>query len=48
VVGRGCGGNRGGDCGMDWCGRERRRRLGLGFWLCGGERESDEVACFDW
>ena len=38
----------GGGCGMGWCGRERRRRLGLGFWLFEGDRESDDVACFDW
>ena len=28
---------RGGGCGVGWCGRERRR-LGLRFWLCEGER----------
>ena len=34
VVGRGRGG-----CGVGWCERERRWRLGLGFWLCEGERK---------
>jgi len=43
VVGRGCG-----DCGVGWCGREREKELGLGFWLFEGERECDDVACFDW
>jgi len=33
VAGRGRGG-----CGVGWFGRERRRRLELGFWLCEGER----------
>ena len=28
-----------GGCRVDWCRRDRRRRLGLGFWLCEGERE---------
>ena len=39
IGGGGCGG-----CGMEM---EGEKELGLGFWLCEGERESDEVACFD-